>query len=101
MLAGKDIAKTSRIAIPWTHVPVASKLEVAFHGNPPPTSSLCTLTLFALLDVVRLGPFRVASQRSIKCGNPFLYFTHVFPMPHNFVNNLQKVNKKEKFYLTF
>ena len=24
--AGKDIAKTSRITIPWTHVPVASKL---------------------------------------------------------------------------
>ena len=29
-------------------------------GNPLPTSSLRTLTLFALLGVVKLGPFRVA-----------------------------------------
>ena len=33
---------------------------VALRGNPPPTSSLRTLTLFALLGIVRLGPFRVA-----------------------------------------
>ena len=39
---------------------MASKLEVALKGNPPPTSSLRTLTLFALLGVVKLGPFRVA-----------------------------------------
>ena len=50
---------------------------------------------------VKLGPSRVALQRSMKKRNPFLYFAHVFPMPHNFVNNLQKVNKKVKNHLTF
>ena len=58
--SGKELAKPYTITIPWTHSPVASKLEVALKGNPPPTSSLRTLTLFALLGVVRLGPFRAA-----------------------------------------
>ena len=32
------------IAIPWIHLPAASKLKVALQGNPSPTSSLRTLS---------------------------------------------------------
>jgi hypothetical protein len=70
---GKDIAKTSGIAIPWTYVPVASKL-----GLRPQTVS----------------PRRHISSHGMTQSFPM--FAHVFPMLHHFVNNLKKVNKKEK-----
>ena len=56
MLPGKDIAKPSTITIPWTHVPVASKLEIALQGNPSPTSSLRPLTKLRVARSSNWGP---------------------------------------------
>ena len=56
MLLGKDLAKPSTIAIPWTHVPVVSKLEIALQGNPSPTSSLRPLTKLRVARSSNWGP---------------------------------------------
>ena len=56
MLPGKDLAKPCTIAIPWTHVPVDSKLEIALQGNPSPTSSLRPLTKLRVARSSNWGP---------------------------------------------
>ena len=77
------------IAISRTHSPVASKLEIALRGNPPPTSSLRTLTLFALLGIVRLGPFRVVPQRSMSDA---IIPDVLFISSSNLHNSILKIN---------
>ena len=72
--AGEGNAKLFPFAISWTYSPVASKLEVALQGNPSPTSSLRTLTLFALLGVVKLGPSRVAQSTLNEMKQSLLMF---------------------------
>ena len=78
LLSGKANAKLFAIVILWTYSPMASKLEVALQGNPSPTSSLRTLTLFALLDVVRLGPSRVAPSTLNEKAQRLTMFCSVF-----------------------
>ena len=77
--AGEDNAKLFPFAISWTYSPVASKLEVALQGNPSPTSSLRTLTLFALLGVVKLGPSRVAQSTLNEMKQSLLMFCLCLP----------------------
>ena len=71
-----DIAKTSTIAIPWTHSPVASKLEVALQGNPSPTSSLRPLRTLRVARSSNWDPHGLLCQHSIQSRNRFLSFAY-------------------------
>ena len=59
-------AKKGTIAIPWTHSPVASKLEVALLSNPSPTSSLRPLSRLRVAHSSNWDPHGLPKQRSIE-----------------------------------
>ena len=76
---GKFCAKPFLFAISWAYLPMASKLGVALTGNPPPTPQ-CAAHSFAQRGFLRrLGPFRVACQRSMECRKHSRCFALNFP----------------------
>ena len=78
-IVGDVAPEATEKASAFTPVPGGVGLEVALQGNPSPTSSLRTLTLFALLGVVKLGPSWVAQSTLNEIKQSLLMFCLCLP----------------------